>query len=134
MKLRFYKPEKVLEALKKSLERDEAAAYTLVELVDDEGNVLYELAVGVIEGRRGKYLAFVIKGLPSGRDYIVFTSDIEELIEFCSHLANSRKARDVIAKTREMLEELRQKRRRIETSKVKAETEEEEVETGEEKE
>ena len=129
MKLKFYKPEKVIEAVKKSLERDEAAAYTLVELVDDEGNTLYELAVGVIEGRRGKYLAFVIKGLPSGRDYVVFASDIEELIDFCSYLAKSRKAMDIIAKTREVLEELRQRRRKIETSKVKAETEEEEVES-----
>jgi len=128
MKLRFYKVEKVIENVRKLLEDNETGAYTLMELVDDKGNTIYELAVAVLEGRRGKYTAFVVKGLPSGRDYIIFTSDIEELINFFKMLADSEKALDRIAKAREELEELRQRRKKIETVKVKEAEEEETVE------
>ena len=103
MKVRIYDTGDILDKLKTALsECDESEMcdirIPIVQILDYQDNVQYELAVAVRKrrGDRRPYIGFAFRALPSGRDVIVNPIDLLPLIHFATMIDRVEEIRKIV--------------------------------------
>jgi len=97
MKLRIAKKDQVIEKVNELLENKEVnTCVSLIKFVQGSDNVVWELQVCVMGREDNPYPAFVIQGMPSGKNYVIRLQDMTKMIMLFGNLIDSKKAIETI--------------------------------------